>query len=259
MVYLINHLILFNEDDGTLAWRDRENEAVALSFPVSRLFCLLIENPGVTLSRDVLLKEALEKNALCSSINNLNNYLSLLRKALREFELADSIVTIPKSGIIFNVESIERCHKKDEIEKHAEGLNEEEKTQVLLKEGEPDDHAPWIVRDHTLVKPMRERWYVVCFFIFSMILSFAVVIVGSDNRFPYRYLVNVSPSEKCDVFYLYQRVNDPIPEDYENLCSENVLFFLSKKTSIPGVVDKKTEIVISCQSDGKGCVTYVNY
>ncbi|WP_409309779.1 transcriptional regulator [Pectobacterium sp. B1J-3] len=263
MVYLINHLILFNEDDGTLAWHDRENEAVALSFPVSRLFCLLIENPGVTLSRDVLLKEALEKNGLCSSINNLNNYLSLLRKALREFDLAESIVTIPKSGLIFNVESIERCHKENEIEKQSEGMseeeNEEEKTQVILKENKPTERVSWGGRGYTIAKSMSKRGYVTCFFIFSMILLFVGVIVENGNRFPYRYLVNVSPSGKCDVFYLYKRVDEQMPENYENLCSENVLFFLSKKTSIPGVVDKKMEIVISCQTDGKGCVTYVDY
>nr|WED68130.1 hypothetical protein PJ912_18705 [Pectobacterium colocasium] len=64
MVYLINDLIIFNEGEGTLTWIERENEAISLSFPVSRLLSLLIENQGVTLSRDFLLKEALEKHAL---------------------------------------------------------------------------------------------------------------------------------------------------------------------------------------------------
>lgn len=52
------------------------------------------------------MREALEKHALSPSINNLNNYVSLLRKVLREFDLDDAIVTVPKSGIIFNISDV---------------------------------------------------------------------------------------------------------------------------------------------------------
>lgn len=95
---------------------------------------------GVTLSRDFLLKEALEKHALCPSLNNLNNYLSLLRKVLREFDLSDSIVTIPKLGIVFNVESIVSYPTADGGEeetlnqggeKHVEEESDEEKSPFL--------------------------------------------------------------------------------------------------------------------------------
>ncbi|MFT8210725.1 MAG: winged helix-turn-helix domain-containing protein [Symbiopectobacterium sp.] len=106
MIYFINQLIVFDSGDRTLAWQARENEAVSLSIPVSRLFETLITNPGTLLSRELLMREALEKHALSPSINNLNNYVSLLRKVLREFDLDDAIVTVPKSGIIFNISDV---------------------------------------------------------------------------------------------------------------------------------------------------------
>ncbi|WP_244665198.1 winged helix-turn-helix domain-containing protein [Candidatus Symbiopectobacterium sp. 'North America'] len=87
MIYFINQLIIFDSYERTLSWQAQEDEAVSLSIPVSRLFETLIANPGTLLSRELLMREALEKHELSPSINNLNNYVSLLRKVLREFNL----------------------------------------------------------------------------------------------------------------------------------------------------------------------------
>ncbi|MBA0196810.1 winged helix-turn-helix domain-containing protein [Pectobacterium brasiliense] len=254
MVYLINDLIIFNEGEGTLAWIERENEAISLSFPISRLLCLLIENQGVTLSRDFLLKEALEKHALCPSLNNLNNYLSLLRKVLREFDLSDSIVTIPKLGIVFNVESIVSYPTVDGGEE--ETLNQGGEKHV--EEESDEEKKPFSIKHLTIPEPVKTQQYIRFLLIWTMIAGIFLLALGNVNRFPYRHLVDVKMSGKCDLFYLYDSVGYPLPTDYENLCSDNTLFFLSKKIVISGMPDKKSEIVISCKKDGNGCVTYVN-
>ncbi|AFR02260.1 hypothetical protein PEC301653_06700 [Pectobacterium carotovorum subsp. carotovorum] len=254
MVYLINDLIIFNEGEGTLAWIERENEAISLSFPISRLLCLLIENQGVTLSRDFLLKEALEKHALCPSLNNLNNYLSLLRKVLREFDLSDSIVTIPKLGIVFNVESIVSYPTADGGEE--ETLNQGGEKNV--EEESDEEKKPFFIKHLAIPEPVKKQQYIWFLLIWTMIAGIFLLALGNVNRFPYRHLVDVKMSGKCDLFYLYDSVGYPLPTDYENLCSDNTLFFLSKKIVISGMPDKKSEIVISCKKDGNGCVTYVN-
>ncbi|MEL7627456.1 winged helix-turn-helix domain-containing protein [Pectobacterium aroidearum] len=256
MVYLINDLIIFNEGEGTLAWIERENEATSLSFPVSRLFCLLIENQGVTLSRDFLLKEALEKHALCPSLNNLNNYLSLLRKVLREFDLSDSIVTIPKLGIIFNVKSVTNYPAVGEEEKEKERLNQE--VEDKIEEDIDDGEKSFSIEHHAIPEPVEKQKYIMFLLIWAAIVGVFLLALENINRFPYRPLVDVKMSGKCDLFYLYDSVGYPLPIDYENLCSDNTLFFLSKKIVISEMLDKKSEIVISCRKDGKGCVTYVN-
>ncbi|MFJ5376355.1 transcriptional regulator [Pectobacterium sp. CHL-2024] len=254
MVYLINDLIIFNEGEGTLAWIERENEAISLSFPISRLLCLLIENQGVTLSRDFLLKEALEKHALCPSLNNLNNYLSLLRKVLREFDLSDSIVTIPKLGIVFNVESIVSYPTADGGEE--ETLNQGGEKNV--EEESDEEKKTFSIKHLAIPEPVKKQQYIRFLLIWTIVAGIFLLALGNVNRFPYRHLVDVKMSGKCDLFYLYDSVGYPLPTDYENLCSDNTLFFLSKKIVISGMPDKKSEIVISCKKDGNGCVTYVN-
>ncbi|WP_233966338.1 winged helix-turn-helix domain-containing protein [Pectobacterium polaris] len=256
MVYLINDLIIFNEGEGTLAWIERENEAVSLSLPISRLLCLLIENPGVTLSREFLLKEALEKHALCPSLNNLNNYLSLLRKVLREFDLADSIVTIPKLGIVFNAESIVFYPTADGGKEEKDALNQGGEKNV--EEDVYEEKKPFSIKHRAISEPVKKQQYIRFLLIWITIVGVFLIALVSANRFPYRHLVDVKMSGKCDLFYLYDSVGYPLPTDYENLCTDNTLFFLSKKIVISGMLDKKSEIVISCKKDGKGCVTYVN-
>ncbi|MBS4431024.1 CadC family transcriptional regulator [Pectobacterium punjabense] len=254
MVYLINDLIIFNEGEGTLAWIERENEATSVNFPISRLLCLLIENQGVTLSRDFLLKEALEKHALCPSLNNLNNYLSLLRKVLREFDLSDSIVTIPKLGVVFNAASIVSYPMSEGREKETLNQREDEK----VKEDIYEEEKPFSIKHHAIPEPVKKQQYVRFLLIWIMIVGVFLIVLGSVNRFPYRHLVDVKMNGKCDLFYLYNSVGYPLPTDYKNLCSDNALFFLSKKIVISGVLDRKSEIVISCNKDGHGCITYVN-
>ncbi|MEQ9915903.1 winged helix-turn-helix domain-containing protein [Pectobacterium aroidearum] len=260
MVYLINDLIIFNEGEGTLAWIERENEAISLSFPISRLLCLLIENQGVTLSRDFLLKEALEKHALSPSLNNLNNYLSLLRKVLREFDLADSIVTIPKLGIVFNAESVVSYPAADKGggEKATLHQETEESVEEKVEEDIQKEKKPFSITHHAIPEPVKTQQYTRFLLIWIMIVGVILLALGNVNRFPYRHLVDVKMSGKCDLFYLYDSVGYPLPTDYEGLCSDNTLFFLSKKIVISGMPDKKSEIVISCKKDGNGCVTYVN-
>ncbi|WP_431888776.1 winged helix-turn-helix domain-containing protein [Pectobacterium colocasium] len=261
MVYLINDLIIFNEGEGTLTWIERENEAISLSFPVSRLLSLLIENQGVTLSRDFLLKEALEKHALSPSINNLNNYLSLLRKVLREFDLADSIVTIPKLGIVFNAESIVSYPEADKGGGEKATLHQavEENVEEKAEEDVYKEKKPFSITHHAIPEPVKTQKYTrFLLIIWITIVGIILLALVNVNRFPYRHLVDVKMNGKCDLFYLYDSVGYPLPTDYENLCSENTLFFLSKKIVISGMLDKKSEIVISCKNNGSGCVTYVN-
>ncbi|ACX86877.1 putative transcriptional regulator, CadC [Pectobacterium parmentieri WPP163] len=256
MVYLINDLIIFNEGEGTLAWVGRESEAISVNFPISRLLCLLIENQGITLSRDFLLEEALEKHALCPSINNLNNYLSLLRKVLREFDIADSIVTIPKIGIVFNVESRVFPSKENREVEGENNLN-----QCVERGVEPKDYEgenSFSIEHHAMPEPVKKQQYIKYLILWTVVVGAILLTLANVNRFPYRQVVNVSMNGKCDLFYLYDSVSHSLPTGYEHLCSGNTLFFNSKKTVMSGTLDKKSEIAISCKKDGGNCVTYVN-
>ncbi|QZN95723.1 winged helix-turn-helix domain-containing protein [Symbiopectobacterium purcellii] len=248
MAYLINQTIIFNDGEGTLSWRDREGEAISLSAPIARILATLIDNPGVTLSRELLLREALEKYSLSPSISNLNNYISLLRKVLRNFGLAEAIVTVPKSGIVFHVDSIEAYSKqqtdvrttgKTSMNEPARGVN------PRLAAPENTSHRFQIGYTTKII------------FIIGMILLFILIMVSFSGRFPYRPFVRVNMINKCDVFALQDEVNRDSIAGYQELCEDHVLFISSKTIPLHSLGMKKNRIIIACSKRGKGCTTYV--
>ncbi|WP_440866109.1 winged helix-turn-helix domain-containing protein [Symbiopectobacterium purcellii] len=251
MAYLINQTIIFNDGQGTLSWRDREGEAISLSAPIARILATLIDNPGVTLSRELLLREALEKYSLSPSISNLNNYISLLRKVLRNFGLAESIVTVPKSGIVFHVDSIEAYVKQQT------DVRTTEKT-VETSMNEPARGVnPRLAAPENTSHRFQIGYTTKIIFIIGMILLFILIMVSFSGHFPYRPFVRVNMINKCDVFALQDEVNRDSIADYQELCEDHVLFISSKTIPLHSLGMKKNRIIIACSKRGKGCTTYV--
>lgn len=236
MVYLINKSVVFTEKDNSLAWVNRSEEAVSLSLPVAKLLKTLLINPGVTLSKEYLLTEVLEKNALAPSMNNLNNYISLLRKALREYDLAELLMTVPKVGIMFNTQDIEVAGSD---------------AQQSLFEEAPSQNVGF--KELKYKKPL--------FFVIggtALILLFFFMFVSLTD-FPYREIFRDTKIMNCQFFYLDDdSISDGFPEKYHYLCRNNVnLYYFSRKIVIPKIATREEIIVISCKKEGKRCSTHV--
>ncbi|SFT62652.1 Transcriptional regulatory protein, C terminal [Kosakonia arachidis] len=108
MIYTIDETITYNSHDCTLNHIPTE-ESLNLSISAGRLFEQLLNANGEILSRDTLLTEVWDKYGLRGSNSNLNQYLSILRKALAAFGCENLIITIPKIGIRLNADiKIER-------------------------------------------------------------------------------------------------------------------------------------------------------
>lgn len=103
---IINGVVRFNTLDGTLFCLDNSTDMVTLNRINSDLLLLLIKYNGVPLSRDIILNELWEKRGLSSSSNNLNSYVSILRKALAQCGCEGLICTIPKYGFLFEAEIV---------------------------------------------------------------------------------------------------------------------------------------------------------
>lgn len=251
MAYLINQTIIFNDGEGTLSWRDREGEVISLSAPIARILATLIDNPGVTLSRELLLREALEKYSLSPSISNLNNYISLLRKVLRNFGLAEAIVTVPKSGIVFHVDSIE-AYAREQTSVRTTGKTVE----IPMNEPARSANSRLAAPDNTSHR-VQISFTAKIIFIIGMILLFILIMVSLSGRFPYRPFVRVNMINKCDVFALQDAVNSESIAGYQELCEDHVLFISSKTIPLHSPGMKKNRIIIACSKRGKGCTTYV--
>lgn len=104
MEYIINGTVKYNSSDGTLFCPDSSIDMITLTHLTSELLLLLMKNNGTPLSRDTILNELWERRGLSASSNNLNNYVSMLRKALAQCGYSDLITTIPKHGFLFQAE-----------------------------------------------------------------------------------------------------------------------------------------------------------
>lgn len=104
MKFMINGAVQYNASDGTLLCLDNHMDMLTLTRLNSELLLFLINNNGISISRDAILYELWEKRGLSASSNNLNNYVSMLRKALAQCGYPGLITTIPKYGFLFEAE-----------------------------------------------------------------------------------------------------------------------------------------------------------
>lgn len=103
MIYIIDGSVSYNSDDCSLNHLPTQ-ESLSLSISSGRLLERLLNSAGEILPRDVLLTEVWDKYGLRGSNSNLNQYLSMLRRALAAFGCENLIITIPKVGIRLNSE-----------------------------------------------------------------------------------------------------------------------------------------------------------
>lgn len=101
MIYIIDDQVTYNSDDCTLSHIPTQ-ETLSLSISSGRLFEQLLNSQGEILARETLLTEVWDKYGLRGSNSNLNQYLSILRRALAAYGCENLIITIPKIGIRLN-------------------------------------------------------------------------------------------------------------------------------------------------------------
>ncbi|MEN4535794.1 winged helix-turn-helix domain-containing protein [Pantoea agglomerans] len=108
MIYIIDDQVSYKSDDCTLSHIPTQ-ESLSLSISSGRLFEQLLNSGGEILARDTLLTEVWDKYGLRGSNSNLNQYLSIVRRALAAYGCENLIITIPKIGIRLNTDiKIER-------------------------------------------------------------------------------------------------------------------------------------------------------
>ncbi len=101
MKYLIKNNIEFNPADGSLLYLDSQ-DVIRLPLPASRLLEEFMTSDGQDLMRDYLLENVWDKHGLHASGNNLNQYVSILRRNFSLMDCPELIITLPKVGFKVN-------------------------------------------------------------------------------------------------------------------------------------------------------------
>ncbi len=109
----------YNTADGSLYFAGDEGAATQLSLTANSLLNFFLEHRDIV-SRDEVLKKVWDDNGLTASNNNLNQYLSLLRKMFRHYGVDNIIITISRGNLQLNpdvvVEPVDEPEPMPEVE-----------------------------------------------------------------------------------------------------------------------------------------------
>lgn len=171
MIYIIDDQISYNSDDCTLSHLPTQ-ETLSLSISSGRLFEQLLNSEGEILSRDTLLTEVWDKYGLRGSNSNLNQYLSILRRALAAYGCENLIITIPKIGIRLNTEiKIERESSPAFVETQVQADEMSAEQVVSVADSQPMLPNP-VIAEHVVEKSALNLGQV----LFALIM---LVLLGS--------------------------------------------------------------------------------
>ncbi|CAI2014665.1 Transcriptional regulatory protein, C terminal [Serratia quinivorans] len=185
MIFHINNNVLFNEDECTLAHIDNTTTKIVLLKPSTRLLSLFVRNNNVLLLRDKLLNDVWVEHGLKASNNNLNNYVSGLRKSLAQFGEEEIIITYPRQGFKFSAEIIHGVNDSDQADTR-ENLTSEE---VL--------HSADINPKHNINGNQRSLRRMIMTFVASLMLFSAIVVYQNSTRVSMYPLGNY---ERCQIY-----------------------------------------------------------
>ncbi|QUY46662.1 winged helix-turn-helix domain-containing protein [Serratia plymuthica] len=123
MRYIINNDIKYHEDRSELVSLHDDIPPIVLTATLNRLLSTLVRNNNLVLSRETLLMQVWEAHGQVASGNNLNNTISILRKAFSSLGEEEIIVTLPRQGFMFTATEL---HTTDSV---AENLITQETAQ----------------------------------------------------------------------------------------------------------------------------------
>ncbi|HIH6660854.1 TPA: winged helix-turn-helix domain-containing protein, partial [Klebsiella michiganensis] len=114
MRYNIHGRLIYDAMDGTLTLPGSDEADSQLSITANALLWFFLRHTEVV-SRDEVLKKVWDDNGLTSSNSNLNQYLSMLRKTFRHYDIDNIIVTVSRGLLQLNPDlTIERLDASPE-------------------------------------------------------------------------------------------------------------------------------------------------
>lgn len=216
-VYIINKKFLFNSQEEVLYHIDDKSKTETLSLPLKNLLCYVISHNDETFTKESIAEVVLEKNNLSPSINNINNYLSLLRKSLRNFHINDAFMTILKVGIRFVA----------------------------------DISSPSCEATIPPLTHKNKLYFIIIAIIIFSLLSYVFFYIFDKENYTNEYIVLYQDSscaiftKKPDVLYL---------ENISSYCKYgNEIFFFHIKSPRNNLYMSDRYLIVSCQRGGVNC------
>ncbi|MFN3070487.1 transcriptional regulator [Serratia sp. J2] len=199
MHYEIDERVGFDSVSGLLWLISTPDNRVTLPRFASQLLEILIMKNDQSLSREHLLDIIWHNNGLSASSNNLNNYISIIRRSLSSIGLDNIIITIPKYGFSFHAKNISKVENKLTL------LDEEFlDTKINQEECEPRYIEATLEKDKSKSIVVKLKWVS----IFSCLAILLLIILYA--RFSYYSSMPKSAMDKyqgkyenCDIYVIW--------------------------------------------------------
>lgn len=217
MIYTIDETISYNSDDCTLSHIPTQ-EAINLSISAARLFEFLLNSDGEVLSRETLLTEVWDKYGLRGSNSNLNQYLSIVRRALAGYGCDNLIITIPKIGLRLNTDiPIRRTGSPETVAG----------SQTLSTAGEPAEEQPAPPEVILEKKPAGQPgWLMLNLVLLAMLIASGLYYWLRSDQAGELSPVAVQLQAGCEVVFLNgldENERQPLEKQILQMLSENQL------------------------------------
>ncbi|KLV04338.1 transcriptional regulator [Photobacterium ganghwense] len=218
MKYKINDFLFYDVTDATLSLNDSGVSDTQLSITANALLYFLIQHPGI-ITRDEVMKKVWDDNGLTSSNGNLNQYLSMLRKAFRFYDIDNIVVSVPRGRIEINpdlvIEIVDDCQLHPLIQQEEEdGTATEQPVSPLLSPS--PKKQPLFGEDlPPQTEEQEKNWLMASAVLFTGALVLLWTAIISERSINILQLNQVQNSV-CELFSTEKMINDEMQQSYNH-------------------------------------------
>ncbi len=233
MIYILNDKIEYNSDSNEVLKVDSGERITSFTPILNHIFRTLIENNKKIISREALLVSATNDYGINTSMNTLNQYISVLRKFfLQHLKIESSILSIPNQGVILSSEIIikEKIIKESPliVKTHEEQAGNDTIDNAILDVKYSIVHNSTNLNNNLSVTEIDKKPKIVKDIILISII-FCMVILGFFYIF--NLIVNSSEYDEVETFEISHIESCPVYGFREVTDNENTLAIIEEHLS----------------------------
>lgn len=185
MRYIINNNIKYHEDRSELISLHDDVPPIVLTATLNRLLSALVRNNNLVLSRDTLLTQVWEAHGQVASGNNLNNTISILRKAFSSLGEEEIIATLPRQGFMFTATELKTAD-----------------SQAMALPTSEEQPAPAPEASSSAASGRGSRLKVIALSVLSIVAMLGGIWAWQDSGYPAISTTTVGKIGQCEVKFI---------------------------------------------------------
>ena len=195
MKYIINNILIYNPEDGSLHTKNMDDYDLIMLTPVlNRLLSHMVNNQGVLISKENFFDTVWDNYGRTGSANTLKQYISNLRKILDSHLETQCIITVPGQGYMLSPDLVIQCQEEKSAEDFINDKKSKSQKYSIQSGGEEG-------RRKNEKKSSVKKCSIVIFSLFLIIPTLSVSVFFSYTQKTHSiYLKEISKIDDCVVY-----------------------------------------------------------